>query len=113
MWERAATTYQQAPLGEGALANASAALRPARVIYLERRARPPQEALHASFGLTAAEARLAIKMASGAALETVADELRISKETARNQLKAVFHKTGVRRQAELVALLASFLNSRG
>jgi hypothetical protein len=29
-------------------------------------------------------------MASGAALETVAGELRISKETARNQLKAVF-----------------------
>ena len=82
-------------------------------VDLERRASPPREALLSSFGLTAAEARLAIRMASGAALETVADELRISKETARNQLKAVFHKTGVRRQAELVALLASFLNSRG
>jgi DNA-binding CsgD family transcriptional regulator len=82
-------------------------------VDLERRARPPQEALLSSFGLTTAEARLAMRMASGAALETVADELRISKETARNQLKAVFQKTGVRRQAELVALLASFLNSRG
>ena len=45
-------------------------------------------------------------------LETIADELRVSKETARSQLKSVFQKTGVRRQAELVGLLASFLNAR-
>jgi DNA-binding CsgD family transcriptional regulator len=73
---------------------------------------PPKEiVMHASFGLTAAEARLAVWMASGTAPEAVAEELRITKETARNQLKAVFHKAGVNRQAELVALLASFLGS--
>jgi DNA-binding CsgD family transcriptional regulator len=82
------------------------------LVDLERRARPPQEELHSSFGLTPAEARLAIQMASGLPLETIADELRVSKETARSQLKSVFQKTGVRRQAELVGLLASFLNAR-
>jgi DNA-binding CsgD family transcriptional regulator len=39
-------------------------------------------------------------------LGTVADELEISYATARNQLKAVFQKTGAHRQAELVTLLA-------
>jgi hypothetical protein len=39
--------------------------------------------------LVAAESRLASRMASGETLERVAGELRICKETARNQLKAV------------------------
>jgi DNA-binding CsgD family transcriptional regulator len=81
------------------------------LIDLEKRIRPPQEALHSSFALTPAEARLAIRMASGAPLEASADALRISKETARTQLKSIFQKTGVRRQAELVGMLASFLDS--
>jgi DNA-binding CsgD family transcriptional regulator len=76
----------------------------------ERRAKPPEGALRSFFGLTVAEVRLAIHMASGEALATVADELRISKDTARAQLKAVFQKTGVHRQSELVALLASLSN---
>ena len=79
-------------------------------VDLEKRAKPPEEALRLSFALTPAEARLAIRMSSGATLETVADELNITKDTARNQLKVVFQKTDVHRQAELVALLASFLS---
>jgi DNA-binding CsgD family transcriptional regulator/PAS domain-containing protein len=79
-------------------------------VDLDQRPRPPEQALHSSFALTAAEARIAIRMASGAGLAAVADELHISKETARSQLKAVFVKAGVSRQAELVALLASFLS---
>jgi len=82
-------------------------------VDLERRARPPVEALHSAFALTAAESRLAVRMASGSPLEMVADELSISKETARTQLRSVFEKTGVHRQAELVGLLASFLTHPG
>jgi DNA-binding CsgD family transcriptional regulator len=75
----------------------------------ERRPVLPHELLKSAFGLTAAEARLANRLSAGAALETIADELQISKGTVRNQLKSVFQKTGVHRQSDLVALLASYL----
>jgi DNA-binding CsgD family transcriptional regulator len=57
------------------------------------------------FGLTGAESRLAARLANGSTLNEVAEELGIARETARNQLKAVFAKTGTHRQSELVALL--------
>lgn len=75
----------------------------------ERR-RPPEAALRDVFGLTVAEARLAARLACGEALETIADDLNIAKETARFHLKRIFAKTGVRRQAELVALFARLLS---
>ena len=59
-----------------------------------------------AFGLTPAEARLASLVASGASLDVVAAHLGITRDTARNQLKAVFAKTNTHRQAELVALLS-------
>jgi DNA-binding CsgD family transcriptional regulator len=71
--------------------------------------RPPQAALQAAFGLSEAEARLAARLASGEALEMVAEQFGIAKETGRSQLKSIFAKTGVHRQAELVALLAPLL----
>jgi DNA-binding CsgD family transcriptional regulator len=82
------------------------------LIDLESRPTPPYEAIAATFALTAAEARLAIRIGSGEALEPIADKTCISIETARNQLKSIFQKTGVNRQPELVALLASFLRSK-
>lgn len=72
----------------------------------DRRIATPQEDLRALFGLTAAEARLAGALAAGTGLDDCADILKISKETARSQLKRVFSKTETQRQAELVALLA-------
>lgn len=59
-----------------------------------------------TFALTPAEARLASLMAEGVSLEQAAEEIGIARATARNQLKAVFAKTGAHRQSELVALLA-------
>jgi DNA-binding CsgD family transcriptional regulator len=67
---------------------------------------PEPRLLASLFGLTAAEARLASLMASGGSPEVAASRLGISRETARNQLKAVFLKTETHRQGELVALLA-------
>jgi DNA-binding CsgD family transcriptional regulator len=61
-----------------------------------------------TFNLTPAEAQIAVLVGSGLTPNDAADQVGVSKETARSQLKAVFHKTGARRQAELVALLASF-----
>ena len=56
------------------------------------------------FGLTAAEAKLASLIASGPALDNIAGQLGIARETARNQLKAVFAKTETHRQGEPIAL---------
>jgi DNA-binding CsgD family transcriptional regulator len=58
-------------------------------------------------GITRAEARLASMLADGISLEEAAEALLVSIQTVRSQLKSVFAKTGVTRQAELVALLLS------
>ena len=58
------------------------------------------------FDLTSAEARLAVALCDGCDLATAARNFGISRHTIRSQLKAVFAKTGARRQAELVARLA-------
>ena len=75
----------------------------------EKRSRPTEAALRTAFRLTAAEARLASRLAAGEKLEVAAKELSIAPDTGRNQLKSIFAKTGVHRQAELVAMLAVFL----
>jgi len=80
------------------------------LIDLERRNRPPEASLQELFGLSSAEARLASRIATGESIDRIADEFRISKETARNHLKSIFAKTGVHRQAEFVALMASLLS---
>jgi DNA-binding CsgD family transcriptional regulator len=66
---------------------------------------PPPAILAKSFRLTPSEAKLACIIARGASPQIAARELKISRETARNQLKSVFAKTDTHRQSELVALL--------
>jgi DNA-binding CsgD family transcriptional regulator len=75
--------------------------------------RPPEATLRSVFGLSEAEARLGVQLAQGEPLETVADRLGIAKETSRSQLKHIFSKIGVHRQAELVAVLARLLTNAG
>ncbi len=71
----------------------------------DRALHSPADSLRALYALTPAEARLAIQLAQGRSLHGAADELQITLHTARSQLKAVFAKCGVSRQAELVQLL--------
>ena len=66
---------------------------------------PPAAILAKTFRLTPSEAKLACIIARGAPPYIAARELKISRDTARNQLKAVFAKTDTHRQSELVALL--------
>lgn len=66
---------------------------------------PSALALRELFGLTAAEARFAVALAEGAAVEEIASRLGISMNTARTHLKAILAKTGTNRQAQLVAVL--------
>lgn len=57
------------------------------------------------FGLTPAESNLAILLARGLSLAEASETQHISQHTARAQLKSIFAKTGVSRQAELVRLV--------
>ncbi len=66
---------------------------------------PPAAILAKTFRLTPAEAKLACVIARGVSPGIAAGELKISRETARNQLKSVFAKTDTHRQSELVALI--------
>lgn len=68
--------------------------------------RPELAPLQLIFGLTTAEARLAIAIALGRSPEEIADTTNVSTSTVRRQLSSVFQKTGTHRQPELVALLA-------
>jgi DNA-binding CsgD family transcriptional regulator len=63
--------------------------------------------LREDYSLTAAEARFAIEIIAGDGIQAAADRLSISKATARTHLSRIFHKTGTRRQAELVRMLIS------
>jgi len=79
----------------------------AAVFVADARAAPRTagEDLREWFGLTAAEARIAQGLAEGESPAQVAQRIGVSRDTIRNQLKAIYEKTGVHRQAELVRLL--------
>jgi DNA-binding CsgD family transcriptional regulator/PAS domain-containing protein len=64
-----------------------------------------QQGLAELFGLTPAEANLALLLARGLSLAEASETQNISQHTARAQLKSIFAKTGVSRQAELVRLI--------
>jgi DNA-binding CsgD family transcriptional regulator len=81
----------------------------ALVIVVNRHAEPSLESsglFTRLFGLTAAEARLALKLADGGGLKEAAAELQITHNTARTHLRHIFEKLDIDRQAQLVALLA-------
>lgn len=58
------------------------------------------------YGLTHAEARLAAALAAGKSLQQYADQTRHSRNTVKSRLSAIFRKTGVSRQSDLIRLLA-------
>ena len=68
--------------------------------------RDVSELTGAIYELTPAEARLAVAVGRGRELSMLSEDWNVSSETLRSHLKAVFAKTGVRRQVELVRLLA-------
>jgi DNA-binding CsgD family transcriptional regulator len=63
--------------------------------------------LAALYGLTRSEARILARLASGLTLEDIAAEGSQKVMTVRSQLKAVFQKTGTRRQSEAIKLVLS------
>jgi DNA-binding CsgD family transcriptional regulator len=59
------------------------------------------------FQFTPAEARVAVRLTAGLTLEEIAAEFKVSVTTVRTQLSAIFDKTGTRRQADVMRLLAA------
>ena len=78
----------------------------------EQRPELPSEVLQRVFQLTPAEAGLARALARGATLAEYADTHEVTIETARTRVKAVLHKTGVHRQADLVRLVLTSVAGR-
>jgi DNA-binding CsgD family transcriptional regulator len=72
---------------------------------LARQSSPAPELLQALFDLTPAESRVASLLVGGSSVEAITSAQGVSSNTVRSQLKAVFAKTGVERQSELVSLL--------
>jgi len=69
----------------------------------------PIELLRSQFGLTPAEARLALHLVAGETLRSAEVKLSIRYETARTHLKNIFDKTGTCRQAELLVVILTAL----
>jgi DNA-binding CsgD family transcriptional regulator len=90
---------------DGALIRA----RCAAVVFLldpDHGAAPSLSLLTHLYGLTPAEARLAVALASGETLAEIAEGRGLRKSTVRTQLLGVFAKTGTDRQSALVGLLS-------
>lgn len=73
---------------------------------------PSPPVLQAAFGLTAAEAEVAVEVASGRTAAEIAARRGVSPATVRVQVQAVMQKAGVHKAAEL-ATLVSRLAPRG
>ncbi|GGE30503.1 hypothetical protein GCM10007276_04650 [Agaricicola taiwanensis] len=69
--------------------------------------------LASAFALSAKEARLASLLGNGCNLDEAAQNMSISRNTARIHLSHVLHKTGARNQVALARLLARLPASRG
>jgi DNA-binding CsgD family transcriptional regulator len=82
--------------------------RPAAVLFIsdpDRRLELPADLLQRCYGLTPAEARLAMVLLEGQSLKEAADRSGIARNTAKSQLKSIFLKTQVQRQGQLIRLL--------
>lgn len=66
---------------------------------------PSAQVIQGLFDLTAAEARVTQLILSGKTISGIADASKTTQGTVRCQLKSVFSKTGVCRQADLISLL--------
>jgi DNA-binding CsgD family transcriptional regulator len=77
-----------------------------RVADSAARRAPSAQLLRSTFGLTSAEACLAISLCRGQTLGEIAQERGISIHTVRTQLRALLGKTRTERQADLVGLLS-------
>ncbi len=77
-------------------------------IFRNARAGERASAVRRAFGLTIAESEIALALADGERLQHIAARREVKLETVRSQLRTIFGKMNVRRQAELAAMLRRF-----
>jgi DNA-binding CsgD family transcriptional regulator len=80
----------------------------AAAVFITQAPGPPPADIAAvadSYGLTAAETRMLEQLVHSATVADTANALGISMNTARSHLAHIFSKTGLSRQADLVALV--------
>lgn len=77
-------------------------------IALPRPAAEPRQLLAQAFGLSPAEAAVALDLASGMTANEIAAGRSVSTETVRAQVRAVLQKTGVSKATALAALIGRF-----
>jgi DNA-binding CsgD family transcriptional regulator len=65
-----------------------------------------QRRLQVIFGLTPAEQRVAAAMLTGLATADIADRHGVSLATVRSQVQSIFNRLGVRRQSDMIRLIA-------
>ena len=75
------------------------------VSKVDRRTAALAAALKSRFALSGAEIGIALALAEGSDLARIGQLRGVTRHTVRSQLKAIFHKTGARSQAQLVALI--------
>ncbi len=77
------------------------------IIDLANKAGIPATLLMDAYGLTQAEARVALAVASGLSIPETGRALALSPNTIKTQLRGVFAKSGLGWQSELARLIAS------
>jgi DNA-binding CsgD family transcriptional regulator len=90
------------PAAPSPLASAMIVFRPAG-----RQKLPARDEIMALYGLTLAEAEVALAIGEGKSTQALAAERHVKLSTVRWQLLAVLEKLGVRRQADVVRVLTA------
>lgn len=75
------------------------------IIDPEQRPEPTGDLLRRLYGMTNAEAAVAIRLLQGDGIRPIAESMCLSTGTVKTHLQHIFDKTGTHRQAELVRLL--------
>jgi DNA-binding CsgD family transcriptional regulator len=101
------------PLTSGARRKAGVAYSAVAAVFVRKaglEAPHPVEAIANAFRLTPAEMRVLMMIVQLGGVSEVAPVLGISETTVKTHLQHVFDKTGMRRQADLVKLVAGYMN---
>jgi DNA-binding CsgD family transcriptional regulator len=99
------------PLTSGSRRKAGASYAAAAAVFVRKAeldAPPAPEVIAKLYGLTPSELRVLLSVFDSGGVTNVAEALGISEATAKTHLRRLFEKTGTRRQADLVKLVAGF-----